>query len=169
MIKEISYCEQIAQVAKRYIGCRAKKYRGPERGLTLDDGFDCSGFARYVLSEAGLAIPDYLLHDGTRAPIRHANEFFDHYGVFVQYGCQKAGDLVFRSLRGKWPEHMGIMVDETSYVHAFISRGRVMQTELSLEVIAHDDSRQIYTHNPIGFKRPTVFIPNNVRWSQRMI
>ena len=32
----------------------------PELGQSSEKGFDCSGFARFVLTQAGICIPDYI-------------------------------------------------------------------------------------------------------------
>lgn len=103
-----------------------------------------------------MVIPDYIGQDGLRRPIRHANEFWDSYGIAVHDGLQRGGDLIFFSRTGRMPTHIGIMVDEETYIH---SPGQDnMQVEISTvnrAAIMNDGMESvIYSRNPIGFKSP---------------
>lgn len=109
-----------------------------------------------MLTEAGLAVPDYIGQDNVRRPIRHANEFWDNYGIAVHDESKQPGDLIVFSRRGDFPTHIGIVRDEESYIHAPGSEGsRVEARRISYESIAKSSLyRQLYAKNPIGFKSP---------------
>jgi len=113
-----------------------------------------------VLRKAGLVIPDYTGQDGVCRPIRHANEFWDSYGIAVHDEYRQPGDLIFFSRRGSFPTHIGIVRDEESYIHApGTSESKVEIGPISYEAIAKSGiERQLYARNPIGFKSPTVKI-----------
>lgn len=110
-----------------------------------------------MLNHAGLKIPDYIGADGVQRPIRHANEFWDHYGVPV--GTEpEAGDLIFFSRHGFFPTHIGIVRDPETYIH---SPGR---NDMAVEISPIDTKiiiakqaigRMLYRTNPIGYKAPT--------------
>jgi cell wall-associated NlpC family hydrolase len=111
-----------------------------------------------VLGRAGLVIPEYTGQDGARRPIRHANEFWDSYGVPIHDEFRQPGDLIFFSRKGSFPTHIGIVRDEESYIHApGTSESKVEVRPISYERIAADGiARQLYARNPIGFKSPTM-------------
>lgn len=135
------------------------KYRSehPELGQSILHGFDCSGFVSFVLKTAGLMIPDYIGQDGIRRPIRHANEFWDSYGIAIHDEQKQRADLVFFSRNGVFPTHIGIVRDEETYIHAPGRDG----TKVEIKPIDNDliavssTARVIYTRNPIGFKSPS--------------
>lgn len=96
--------------------------------------------------------------DDVQRPIRHANEFWDHYGADVQTEPE-GGDLIFFSRNGLFPHHVGIVQDERSYIHA---PGRD-DTHVTVEDIAFENiiprpnaGRILYPRNPIGYKAPTI-------------
>lgn len=125
----------------------------PELGQSPIDGFDCSGFVRFVLQQSGLHVPDFIGMDGAKRPIRHANEFWDHYGIGVHPEMRQTGDLIFFSRNGRFPTHVGIVRDPESYIHA---PGRdntwVEIASIAFRVI----ESEFYSVDPIGFKAPTV-------------
>lgn len=125
-----------------------------------------------MLNKAGLAIPDYIGQDGERRSIRHANEFWDHYGVAVHEEARRPGDPILFSYGGLFPEHIGIMRDEESYIHASETNDYgVGVKSISFEAIAKRSiGHQIYTKNPIGFKSPTIQIDKpTYRYHQKPI
>ncbi len=129
-------------------------------GQSPINGFDCSGFVRFVLNEAGITIPDCLGLDGNRRQIRHANELWDYYGVMVHDENRQPGDLIFFSKTGSFPTHIGIVRDEETYIHAPGTNESMVEVQLiSYETIAIGGTgRQLYAKNPIGFKSPTIAI-----------
>lgn len=93
-----------------------------------------------------------------RRPIRHANEFWDSYGIMVHDENRQAGDLIFFSRTGLFPSHIGIVRDEESYIHApGTPESRVTIRAIDYALIAKKSmERQLYSRNPIGFKSPSV-------------
>lgn len=96
--------------------------------------------------------------DGVQRPIRHTNEFWDHYGVGLQTEPE-GGDLIFFSRHGLFPTHIGIVRDGDSFIHAPGND----HTKVIVEDIVQKDiptinngSRILYRRNPIGYKAPTV-------------
>lgn len=163
---ECNYRETILEVASSLIGELSVRYvyGHPEWGRSPEQGFDCSGFVTFVLTQAGLSVPEFMGQDGRPRPIRHAGEYWDHYGVMVHEDARLPGDLLFFSRRGTYPTHIGIVRDEESYIHA---PGR-NATKVSVEGIKKeaimlppkDGFRRLYTTNPIGYKAPTIASPH---------
>lgn len=145
--------DRLADEAVLYLGSKSMKYKGPEQGMSPETWFDCSGFVTHLLEK--LEFPK-------DENIRHANEYFDRFGILVHDGLQKRGDLVFFSRRGIFPTHVGIMVNSDEYVHAPGRDGTVVEkAELKREPIPMHPG-QIYNINPIGFKRLAV---SQGRWN----
>lgn len=141
-------------------------------GQSPENGFDCSGFVRFVLCKVGLTIPEYIGQDSVHRPIRHANEFWDNYGIAIHDKYKQPGDLIFFSRRGSFPTHIGIVSDEESYIHApGTDESRVEVRPISYESIAKRSiERQFYARNPIGFKSPTIEIEQpTYRYHQKPI
>lgn len=169
-----NYREAVVATAAKCIGSPSKRYQAnhPERGQSEEDGFDCSGFVRFVLTSAGLTIPDYIGMDDRRRPIRHANEFWDHYGVGVHTGLHQPGDLLFFSRNGRFPTHIGIVAGEDMYIHApgrdgtLVEEVRIEHSEISPQGIAG----AIYGRNPIGFKALALPLENpTYRYHQQIV
>lgn len=138
----------------------------PELGQSPQTGFDCSGFCRFVLAESGLVVPDYLDLSNNRRAIRHTNEFWDYYGVAVHPGLHQRGDLVFFSRCGSFPTHMGILLDEETYIHSPGKNNSVVcESAITVEPIEpHDNNaRQTFSVNPIGYKSPVSPIEHSYR------
>jgi len=121
-------------------------------------GFDCSGFVRYILLTIGFPIGD----------IRHANEFFDRFGVFIHAEPEilQMGDLVFfcrENEYGQYPAHIVIMLNQHEYIHAPGKNDtEVCIKKLSTKALL-PTSHQLYVNKLIGAKRPA---PTNYkgRW-----
>lgn len=100
--------------------------------------------------------------DAETRPIRHANEFWDHYGATIQTSPE-AGDLIFFSRHGLFPTHIGIMQDAQRYIHAPGTTGSRVSIEVMTEeriATAHAMGRVLFHTNPIGFKAPTTAHPS---------
>lgn len=139
--------------------CRLNPF---EHGLDPDKGFDCSAYVKYVLQRAEL--PNVHLIKEQLTEVRHCNEFFDWFGVHLHWGLHQAGDLVFFSFRGKSPTHIGIVLTEDRYIHAPGStNSRIQIANIIHEPITTVRQRQLYLHNPIGFKRIAV---REGRWNR---
>jgi len=165
----------LVEIASSFIGSVAVKYLfgHSELGQSPECGFDCSGFIRFVLNKSGLALPDYIDINGNQSPIRHANEFWDHYGVSVHHGLHQPGDLIFFSRNGYFPSHIGLVRDAESYIHSPGKNGtKVCVAEIKEEEIPADDTlaRIMFQKNPIGYKSPTVPLnAGNYRYVQRCL
>ncbi len=84
-------------------------------GNTADQGFDCSGFTRYVFENSiGLVLP------------RRADEQAKSSGLqSVKRDDLKPGDLVFFNTMRRAFSHVGIYVGEGKFIHAPRSGGEV--------------------------------------------
>ena len=108
--------------------------------------------------------------DGEERPIRHAGEFWDHYGANVHIPLP--GDLLFFSRSGAYPTHIGIVRDEETYIHAPGTNETMVEiAPITFESIAINGlGRQLYVSNPIGFKTPTKIHNNpSYRYHQEVI
>ena len=95
---------RVIQSATRYIGVPYSF------GGTTPDGFDCSGFTRFVYAQSGIYLP------------RAADE---QYGVGqpVSYNRLQAGDLVFFSTYEDGVSHSGIYLGNGQFISATSSQG----------------------------------------------
>nr|WP_272040526.1 C40 family peptidase [Paenibacillus sp. JJ-100] len=85
-------------------------------GTTLD-GFDCSGFTRYVFGKLGIDLA------------RQSSSQYD-MGDSVSRMDMRPGDLVFFNTSGKGISHVGIFVGDGKFAHSSSSKG-VTITSLS--------------------------------------
>ena len=151
--------ELIVNTALELVGSPSHKYvyNHPELGQS-PRGFDCSGFVRFVLLQSGFHIPNFIGMDDVERPIRHTNEFWDHYGASIQT-LPESGDLIFFSRHGLFPTHIGIMRDSERYIHAPGNDDtKVAIGTIATKAIATNgvDGRVLFHTNPIGYKAPTL-------------
>ncbi|MDD2483151.1 MAG: NlpC/P60 family protein [Candidatus Shapirobacteria bacterium] len=149
--------ETIVNEALKLVGFNSRNHpkdnEDHQLGCSFETGFDCSGFVKYVLQKSGISVP---------GEIRHASEFFDHFGVLTHIPRQ--GDLVFFSRNGLVPRHVGIMINNQEYIHSPGKNGeRIEIKKLEETEILLEHPNQLYLKNPIGFKTPTI---SNGRWQQ---
>jgi cell wall-associated NlpC family hydrolase len=87
-------------------------------GQSNENGFDCSGYIKYVYSQFGYSLPHSSL---------------EQYSISKRLTERKAkpGDLVFFITRGNNISHVGIYLGENSFIHA-PSRGKQVRID-SLE------------------------------------
>lgn len=113
----VSRDDSSTYVARRVMQ-NAMRYRGVPYvfGGTTPNGFDCSGFTRYVYAQAGLSLP------------RTADDQFD-IGRSVSYGNLQPGDLVFFTTYAPGASHVGIYVGNAQFISA-TSSGGVMVSRL---------------------------------------
>jgi cell wall-associated NlpC family hydrolase len=78
-------------------------------------GFDCSGFVQYVFAQAGIALP------------RSVQDQWQS-GAPIERDEVRRGDLVFFAIGGRAVSHVGIAIDDASFVHA-PSTGGVVRIE----------------------------------------
>lgn len=91
----------------------------PYRNGGVDpNGFDCSGFVRYVYQQHGVAMP------------REVREQF-RVGRNVDRGRLEPGDLVFFSTVAPGASHVGIVIGGDQFIHAPSQRGVVRVENLS--------------------------------------
>jgi peptidoglycan endopeptidase LytE len=81
-------------------------------GETPLDGFDCSGFVRYVYGQLRVGLP------------RTVTEQFA-FGSTVDVRKVREGDLVFFSTTAPGPSHVGIAVGDGTFIHAPGASGAV--------------------------------------------
>jgi len=102
--------EKAAQIAETMIG-RPYKYKGDS-----PEGFDCSGLVQYSYLAAGLDVPH-----GTKALMTRTRSI----GRNLQ-----TGDLLFFNERGKKYSHVGIYLEDDTFVHAPSTGGSVRKDSL---------------------------------------
>jgi hypothetical protein len=166
--------KKVMELATSLIGKPSILYRNPEEGMSPEKGFDCSGFVSYVLKQAGLYVPDYIGQDGHRRPVRHANEYFDYYGIPIpEKKFAITGDLIFFSRTGASPQHMGILTSHETYIHSpgkdsqFVEEKEIEYTEIPANP---NMKRQFYFYSPIGYKAlATVLEQPTIRRHQKLV
>ena len=94
---------------------RGTPYRN---GGETPDGFDCSGFTRYVFSQHGIELP-------RRVSDQYA------FGTPIARDALAPGDLVFFTTVATGASHVGVSTGDGRFVHAPSSRGRVRVEALS--------------------------------------
>jgi murein DD-endopeptidase len=102
--------EKAALTAVSMIG-RPYKYRGDSPA-----GFDCSGLVQYSYQAAGLDVPH-----GTKA-LRGRTRSIG--------GNKQTGDILFFTERGKKYSHVGIYLENDTFVHAPSTGGKVRKDSL---------------------------------------
>ena len=84
------------------------------------NGFDCSGFVRYVYQQHGVPMP------------REVREQF-RVGTTVDRGRLEPGDLVFFSTVAPGASHVGIVIGGDQFIHAPSERGVVRVENLGAQ------------------------------------
>ncbi len=87
-------------------------------GGDTPQGFDCSGFTRYVFGRHGISLP------------RLAQEQF-LVGHVVELADLRPGDLVFFTTVEPGASHVGVALDGDTFIHAPSERGQVRVERLS--------------------------------------
>jgi len=98
------------------LSLRGAPYRNG--GVDPANGFDCSGFVRYVYQQHGVPMP------------RAVREQF-RVGKAVKRERLEAGDLVFFSTVAPGASHVGIMIGGDQFIHAPSERGVVRVENLT--------------------------------------
>jgi cell wall-associated NlpC family hydrolase len=100
------------------LSLRGAPYRNG--GVDPANGFDCSGFVRYVYQQHGVPMP------------RAVREQF-RVGKSVDRDRLSAGDLVFFSTVAPGASHVGIVIGGDQFIHAPSERGVVRVEKLSAQ------------------------------------
>ncbi|WP_144701824.1 C40 family peptidase [Fictibacillus phosphorivorans] len=89
----------------------AKKYEGTpyQWGGESPDGFDCSGYLKYIFDEA----------ENVELP----RTVDDIYAEGTKVDSPEVGDIVFFDLEGDGPSHAGVYIGNDQFVHASSSKG----------------------------------------------
>jgi cell wall-associated NlpC family hydrolase len=89
----------ITEKAREYIGVNYLW------GQSHENGFDCSGYVKFVFDQFGYKLP---------------RSSYDQYKSVIQLKEKKAkpGDLVFFTTRGHRVSHVGIYLGNRSFIHA---------------------------------------------------
>jgi peptidoglycan DL-endopeptidase CwlO len=88
------------QLAERYLGVRYVW-----GGSTPGEGFDCSGFVKYVYGQIGIALPHYAAWQWNQT-------------VHVDPSQLEPGDLVFFEPKADGPGHVGMYVGNGVFIEA---------------------------------------------------
>ncbi len=99
------------------LSLRGAPYRN---GGADPNGFDCSGFVRYVFGQNGVALP------------REVREQY-RVGKGVERSRLEPGDLVFFSTVAPGASHVGIAIGGDQFVHAPSEKGVVRVEQLSAQ------------------------------------
>lgn len=104
---------------KESIGDFAKKYLNIPYvwGGNTTNGFDCSGFTKYVMKNFGVNI-DRVSKDQAKN------------GEFVPKNELKEGDLVFFDTKGNGVSHVGIYIGNGEFVHASSAAKKIVISNL---------------------------------------
>lgn len=86
-------------------------------GSSPQQGFDCSGFVRYVYKQAGIVLP-------------RTTEAMSEIGVALRKSELEPGDLVFFDTRRKPFSHVGMYLGEQRFIHAPASGGVVQLVDM---------------------------------------
>ncbi len=147
----------IIENAKSYIWLPSIKYKWVEYWCTKI-WFDCSGFVTFILAYFWLSIKW----------IRHTNEYFDNFWIFVQNYIP--GDLIFFSKNWLFPTHMWICIWNNKYIHApWIDWTNIEIKDIEYIPIKWIVDKWLYFTNPIWFKRIILKIEDKDFWRRNKI
>ena len=107
----------VLNTADRYLG--VKYVWG---GNTPSQGFDCSGFTKYVFAKNGIALPRT-----SREQARVGD------GVPLDYGAMRPGDILLFAEPGEAVSHVAIYVGSGRIIHASSAMGEVAYLDLDGE------------------------------------
>jgi len=112
MGREITVSRGGSSTSVRRVVQESLRYQGVPYvfGGTSPNGFDCSGFTRYVFAQAGVYLP------------RAADEQYE-VGQYVSYSRLQSGDLVYFSTYEPGASHVGIYLGNGQFISATSSRG----------------------------------------------
>ena len=147
---------EIISIAEKYLGLPFHYHKcdlhhqlpNPQRG------FDCSGFVRWVLREAGYQLPPEVIH---------ARNLFDLFGTGISPEEAQPGDLIFFTQWGTTPNHVAFVAGKDKVLHCSSRVPGVGYSTLDFlfetifpPVIDQNITTTYprkYFANPIGYKR----------------
>jgi len=106
---------RVLRTADAYVGTRYVW-----GGNTPGQGFDCSGFTKYVFAKYGIALPR-VSRDQARVG----------RGIAADFGSLRPGDLMFFAEPGESISHVAIYVGDGHIIHSASSVGGVGYTDLN--------------------------------------
>ena len=171
--KQVAIRRLLVDTAVSLLGMKTRLYDSPDRGLTPEDGFDCSGFILYLLHEAQKQESNLFIPERTR----HANEIFQHLGVYVHAARRLPGDIVIHSRDGYGPTHVSLYVGQDALgqswrIDAGPGRGSPVveaSTFVPRRITPQPprvplDLAPVYIVSPVGYVRP-IYVPQpGQRW-----
>ncbi|MDX8384907.1 MAG: C40 family peptidase [Gallionella sp.] len=114
-INSLASIDKLTSYAKNLIGT---PYR--YGGSSPSEGFDCSGFVRYVFKRtAGISLP-------------HNSNQISRHGRLVKSSQLRKGDLVFYNTSSQPNSHLGIYLGNNRFIHAPSSGGRVRIEDMNI-------------------------------------
>lgn len=113
--RELPVSRSMSTNRTRRLVQEALRYQGVPYyfGGTTPNGFDCSGFTRYVYAQVGVTLP--RMADSQYYDLPEVSEL-------------QVGDLVFFETYEPGPSHVGIYIGSRQFVNASSSRGVVVDS-----------------------------------------
>jgi cell wall-associated NlpC family hydrolase len=104
-------------------------------GNTPAEGFDCSGFVRYVFGRYGVRLPRRAVEQAAWVPK-------------VSFGARRPGDLVFFDTGTHPVSHVGIYIGRDEFVHASSAKAG--------QVIVSDLNKRYWREHLVAVGRPSL-------------
>ncbi len=146
----------LISIAEKYIGLPFHYHKCDfhHQRPNPTEGFDCSGFVRFVLQEAGYQLPPEVIH---------ARDLLDFFGTTISAEEAGPGDLVFFTQRGTTPSHVAFVAGKDTVIHCSSRVPGVGYSTLDFlfetifpKVIDPNMPAKYpkkYFSNPVGYKR----------------
>ena len=126
---------QLSPVVRYALSLRGVPYRWGKE--SPDEGFDCSGFVKYVYARHGIRLPRTAYEMAAALPA-------------VDSRRRQPGDLVFFNTTGEPYSHVGIYIGDNAFVHSSSARGEVIVSTLD---------KPYWWEHFLGIRRPALLNP----------